>query len=176
MKTRGVKRTPSFAESALVDYGAQLHRFLVRRLRHTQDAEDLAQEVFMRLSRIEVSEFVRKPRAYLFGVAWHVVCEFKLRSGHSQRWVTFDSDVVEHQAAHPAEIEPDDLADRLAAQEQLREALGQLPPMHLAVLLLHKRDGYSYEEISSKLKLPARKIETYLAQAKASLRAMKWDR
>lgn len=176
MTTKRAKRAATFAEAAFEHYGAQLHRFLLRRLRRPHDAEDLAQEVFMRLSRIEDSAFVRQPRAYLFGVASHVVCEFEMRGGRARECITFDSEMLERQAEHPAQLPPDDLAERLNAQRQLRAALERLPPMHLAVFLLHKRDGYSYEEIGRKLELPARKIETYLAEAKAQLRMMKWDR
>ena len=171
------KATPAsdFAASAVVRYGRQLHRFLLRRVRHTQDAEDLAQEVFMRLTRIEDSDFVQRPRAYLFGVAWHVICEFRMRNSRLQEWLTFDSDALE-ESGGLAEADSADLADQLDSQQQLRSALARLPPLHLAVLLLHKRDGYSYEEISAQLDLPVRKIESCIAEAKARLRAMRWDR
>jgi len=176
MKIKSAKRAASFAEAAFEHYGAQLHRFLLRRLRHPHDAEDLAQEVFMRLSRIENGDFVRQPRAYLFGVASHVACEFEMRAGVARECITFDSEALERQAEHPGQVAPDDLAEQLDTQRQLREALAQLTAMHLTVFLLHKRDGYSYDEIGQKLELPARKIESYLAEAKAQLRMMKWDR
>jgi RNA polymerase sigma-70 factor (ECF subfamily) len=165
-----------FAESAVARYGRQLHRFLLRRVRHTQDAEDLAQEVFMRLTRIENSDFVQKPRAYLFGVAWHVICEFRMRRARLHEWLTFDSEVADQHSEGLSGAADEDLADRLDSQEQLRAALARLPPIQLAVLLLHKRDGYSYEEIGAQLDLPVRKIESHLAEAKARLRAMRWDR
>src|SRR5688572_21192187 len=145
MTTKGARRTATFAEAAFAHYGAQLHRYLLRRLRHPQDAEDLAQEVFMRLSRIENSAFVRQPRAYLFGVASHVVCEFEMRSRITRKCITFDSEVLEQAAENPAEFLRDELAIRLDVQRQLRAALTSLPPMHLAVFLLHKRDGCSYD-------------------------------
>src|SRR5688572_16620892 len=132
MTTKGARRTATFAEAAFAHYGAQLHRYLARRLRQPQDAEDLAQEVFMRLSRIENSEFVRQPRAYLFGIASHVVSEFRIRNAHALEWVTVDSGVLEHRAEHPADLKPDELAERLDMQRQLRRALEGLPPIQLA--------------------------------------------
>jgi RNA polymerase sigma-19 factor, ECF subfamily len=176
VKPKNAAKTATFAASAFQHYGNELHRFLVRRLRQPQDAEDLAQEVFMRLSRIENSEFVRQPRAYLFGVASHVVSEFRIRNAHAREWVTVDSQILDHRNEHPCDLQPDELAERLNTQRQLRKALEQLPPMHLAVFLLHKRDGYSYEEIAQQLDLTVRRIETLLGEAKAQLRAMAWDR
>lgn len=175
VKSNPLLRAASFAGSVFENYAAELHRFLLRRLRRPEDAEDLAQEVFMRLSRIDDSEFVQKPRAYLFGIASHVVFEFRMR-GRSKEWITFDSEAVEQLAEHPAELAPDLLADRLDQQKQLKAALLKLPRIHLAVFLLHKRDGYSYEEIGEQLKISARKIETYIAQARTMLRKMEWDR
>src|SRR5687767_14031233 len=130
MKPRGIMPAASFAESAFEHYAAQLHRFLVRRLRDEHEAEDLAQEVFLRLSRIENSEFVRKPRAYLFGVASHVACEFKMRSDQTRDCIIFDSEVVDYRAEHPGNVSPDELAERLSIQRQLRDALARLPSMH----------------------------------------------
>lgn len=176
MNPKNAPKSATFAASAFQHYGNELHRFLARRLSQPQDAEDLAQEVFMRLSRIENSEFVRQPRAYLFGVASHVVSEFRIRNAHAKEWVTVDSEVLEHRAEHPLSLQPDELVEQVNAQRQLRKALERLPPMHLAVFLLHKRDGYSYEEIAQQLSLTVRKIETLLAEAKVQLRAMAWDR
>src|SRR5262245_29293984 len=110
------KKAPasSLARSAFLHYGTELHRFLMRRLGQTQDAEDLAQEVFMRLSRIDNSEFVRQPRAYLFGVASHVVSEFRIRRSRALEWVTVDSEMVDHRAEHPSDLHQDELADQLS--------------------------------------------------------------
>jgi RNA polymerase sigma factor (sigma-70 family) len=174
-KPNDIRRAASFAASAFENYAAELHRFLMRRLRRPEDAEDLAQEVFMRLSRIDNSEFVEKPRAYLFGIASHVVFEFRMR-GKLKEWIVFDSGTVEAAAEQPVAPSPDELADRLDLQRQLTAALKRLPPLQLAVFLLHKRDGYSYEEIAGRLNLSARQIENHLAQARSLLRNMDWDR
>jgi RNA polymerase sigma-19 factor, ECF subfamily len=176
MKPKGAKRTAGLVDTAVQHYGPQLHRFLLRRLQRPQDAEDLAQEVFMRLSRIENSDFVRKPRAYLFGIASHVVSEFRIRNEHAKEWLTFDSEAADNSAEHPSQIRPDELADRIDVQRQVRRALESLPPAQLAVFLMHKRDGWSYAEIARKLGFSERKIEAYLADAKVRLRMAVWDR
>lgn len=168
-------RGSSFAATAFENYAGELHRFLLRRLRRPEDAEDLAQEVFMRLSRIEDAEFIEKPRAYLFGIASHVIFEFRMR-GRLKDQVVFDSDTLEQASEQPLEVARDELVDRLDVQKQLHNALARLPALHLAVFLLHKRDGYSYEEIGSKLNLSARRIESYITQARRMLRGMEWDR
>src|SRR5690606_14449266 len=74
-------------------YGVQLHRYLLRHLRKSQDANDLAQEVYLRLLRLERSELVRQPNAYLFFVASQVVSQFQLRNRTDP--VTYDSEIVD---------------------------------------------------------------------------------
>jgi RNA polymerase sigma factor (sigma-70 family) len=176
MNPEGESLKPSLAEGAFTHYGAELHRFLIRRLRRAEDAEDLAQEVFMRLARMENSDFVKNPRAYLFGIAGHVVSEYRIRDQHLESWLVFDEEIATREAERPAAVHLDQLSEELDIKRQLRRALERLPAVHRAVFVLHKRDGYSYEEIAARLQISVRKIETYLADAKAQLRKMKWDR
>src|SRR5262245_54461658 len=92
-------------------YAPALHRFLLRRFRRPQEVDDMAQEVFARLMRVESAEFVRKPASYLFGIATNVVREFRIRAEHDQERVTFDSDKVDYFAEHPFEPLADDLPE-----------------------------------------------------------------
>src|SRR5688572_25206357 len=78
---------------AFEQYRGQLHRFLVGRLRSTQDAQDLAQDVYLRFLQIAQQETVREPQALLYRLASNLVYEFRLRErrGH----VTFDSEILD---------------------------------------------------------------------------------
>ena len=148
-------------------YSRELHRYLLRRLRRPEDADDLAQEVYMRLLRMNQHTLVRTPLAYLYGIAAHVLADFhKAKSQHH----------TEEEIADVTEIIEDDLAERLNLQQQLQRALAQLPPTHAAVLLAHKRDGLSYEEVARELNLSVHTVAIYVKQAKARIRMMQWER
>jgi RNA polymerase sigma factor (sigma-70 family) len=149
-------------------YTRELHRYLVRRLRRPADVDDLSQEVYLRLLRMNQNRLVHKPLAYLYGVAAHVVADFHKRN-HELASSEESSDVVE-------QLLPDNLAERLNLQQQLERALAQLPPMHAAVLLAHKRDGLSYEEVAQELNLSVHTVAIYVKQAKARIRMMQWER
>src|SRR5882672_7786524 len=112
-----------FVEQTFRKYGAELHRYLVRRLRRPQDADDLAQEVFLRLLRLEDAELVRKPQSYLYGIASHVVREFRMRAEQEHERLSFDSETIEALTEHPLEQLMDDPAERLHLQRQLERAL-----------------------------------------------------
>lgn len=167
------ERAPSPLSSAFVKYEKDLHRFLMRRLKCDEDAADLAQEVYLRLLRVEHSELVRSPQDYLYGIAAHVVYQFRMRVRNNV--LTYDSDAVEELAEKPSHIDgPDELPERLNLQRELEHALAQLPPTHQVVFVLRKRDGHSVQEIATQLGLSAHTVKKYLFQAKAQIRAQ-WD-
>jgi RNA polymerase sigma-19 factor, ECF subfamily len=166
----------SFATSTFGRYRRELHRYLMRRLRQPQDVDDLAQEVYERLLRLDDEKTIHKPLAYLYGVASHVLADYRIDLEHEREHITVDSEKVDEWVDTPACVLPDDLAERLNLQQQIDAALAQLPPTHAAVLLAHKRDGLSYEECAEKLGLSVFTVEKYITQAKARIRTMAWDR
>src|SRR5262245_32725797 len=93
-----------FANLAFEQFRAGLHRYLLRRLRSAENAQDLAQEVYLRLLRFSDRKLVQHPEAYVYRVAFNVLCEFKLHEKRDP--VSFDSDAV----ALLAEQIPDDIA------------------------------------------------------------------
>ena len=86
---RLVKRV--FAES-----DGDLSRFLSMRLPSRADAEDLSQETYLRLLRVERTDLVRKPEALLFRIASNLVYEFYLKRSHRER---SDTELVEGAAS-----------------------------------------------------------------------------
>jgi RNA polymerase sigma factor (sigma-70 family) len=167
-------RTHGRTEPAFEQYWLGLHRFLMRRLRSAHNAQDLAQEVYLRLLRVDDTELVRQPQAYLYRIASNLAYEFKLRE--QKEPVTFDSEVLDHLAEHPLEPLSDEVGERLGASQQLEYVLMQLPPMYRAVFVLRKRDGLSYSEIAKSLGLSVHTVKKYLARAVVQCRAADWGR
>jgi RNA polymerase sigma-70 factor (ECF subfamily) len=160
------------ALSAFRTHARELQRFLLRRVGDRHDADDLSQEVFARLMRVENAELIRNPLAYLLGIATYVVREFRQRKQH--QCVIFDSDMAEA-VAEEARDGAARTSDQVELQNWLDNALKQLPPAHQAVLLLVKRDGLSYEEAAARSGLSVHTVEKYLVEARARLRAIMKD-
>jgi len=168
MGTINANAASRLAGTAFRDHAVDLQRFLIRRVNHAQDADDLAQEVFARLLRVRDADLVRTPLAYLLGIATHVVREFRQRK-HNER-VVFDSGMADDLCEHPDQSGPAGVAERLELQDRLDRALRLLPPTHQLVLLLVKRDGLSYAEAAKSAGLSVHTIEKYLVEARARLR------
>jgi RNA polymerase sigma factor (sigma-70 family) len=175
------ERNPKFAHPvahlaalAFRKYAPELHRYIERRMRHPEIAPDLTQDIFERFLQIEDTDAVRNPQAYLYGIASHVVREALFREDKSL--VSYDSDAVEEVGDRLDYALPDDMAEQLALQQDLKRALAELPAMHRTVLLLVKRDGLSYEEAALRTHLNVNTVTTYVFEARAKMKMILKDR
>jgi len=144
-------------------YGLRLKRFFALRLRNGSDAPDLAQEVFLRLLRIEHHESIRSPEAYLFTVASHVLYQHTLRMATSPSFLDLSEVFTEIQGACG-----DDPLEQAAGHQRLAKlerALESLPPKMSTTLLLHRVAGLSIQEIGVQLGVSRPTAKKYLAKA-----------
>jgi RNA polymerase sigma-70 factor (ECF subfamily) len=145
-------------------HGQRLRRFLASRLRnHAADVQDLVQEVFLRLLRIDRRETIRSSEAYLFTVAFHVLHQHVLRRSAMPESVEIGTLIDQMESA--PESDPATRAETQQQLEVLQAALQQLSPKAQAVLLLHRRDGYSLEEIGVLLGFSRAMAAKYLSKA-----------
>jgi RNA polymerase sigma factor (sigma-70 family) len=145
-------------------HGRRLRRFLASRLRHAaSDVPDLVQEVFLRLLRIDHHESIRSSEAYLFTIAFHVLHQHTLRQSAMPEAVEITALIDEMESA--PESDPARQAETQQRLEELQHALQQLSPKAQAALLLHRRDGYSLEQIGERLGISRAMAAKYLSKA-----------
>jgi RNA polymerase sigma factor (sigma-70 family) len=160
--------TPDSKQAFVADlerrHGSRLRRFLASRLRSAAaDASDLVQEVFLRLLRIDRHETIRSSESYLFTIAFHVLHQHALRRSATPE--TMDVAALVEELASGPDNDPAGRAETQQRLEALQGALQELPPKAQAVLLLHRRDGYSLEEIGTQLGVSRAMAAKYLAKA-----------
>jgi RNA polymerase sigma factor (sigma-70 family) len=166
-------QTAAGDEPALLAHRAELQHFLARRLRHSQDATDLLQDVYVRFLQAPQRDLVRQPLAYLYRIASNLIRDFQARQQHGP--VSYDSQAVDEITEHPADVWRDDLGDPMSARQTLEKTLGELPSIYQSVLLLRKRDGMSSAEIAKELGISKHTAEKYLYRAIAHFRAAHWE-
>ena len=152
-----------FVSSIATRYGVRLRSFLRRRLRNASEAPDLAQEVFLRLLRVEHHESIRSPEAYLFTVASHVLHQHALKQSETPVSVDISDLFIELQLT--SGDDPADKADIALRLEHLEHSLKQLPPKMSTTLMLHRFAGFSIEEIGRRLGVSRPTAKKYLARA-----------
>jgi RNA polymerase sigma-70 factor (ECF subfamily) len=159
----------NFVSSIATRYGDRLRSFLSRRLRNDADAPDLAQEVFLRLMRVEHHESIRSPEAYLFTVASHVLHQHALKQSAAPISVDITDLFSELELTSPDD--PATRADVQQRMEHLERSLKELPPKVSTTLMLHRFAGYSIEEIGKQLGVARPTAKKYLARALTHVRA-----
>jgi RNA polymerase sigma factor (sigma-70 family) len=175
MKPKSGSQLAKFASKAAEIYSAELHRFLARRMHRRDEIEDLVQEVYIRLLKIDTGEFIRNSRAYILQTASRVAHDFLEKDRRAQEYVVVDSEIVDQVTDNPSDQPSCRLAEQLSTQRQLNAALAKLSSIHAAVLLMYYREGHSYEEIAQRVKVSVRQVERYLANAKKELMDIDWE-
>jgi RNA polymerase sigma-19 factor, ECF subfamily len=148
--------------------GGALLRYLTWRVRNANDAQDIAQEAYLRLLRFERVDLIRDPQGYLFRVAANLAREHQLRQAKEPLDIRAATDLLLLEAGCDR---LEDSVDREARLAQLYRVIAGLDPRHRAVLLLHRRDGMTYEEIATELGISFHTVKKYLSIALAACRA-----
>ncbi len=158
------------AWSALfAEKSASLSSYFLRRVAHRWDAQDLVQEVYLRLLRIGPADAanIRDPDAYLFTVAANLVREHAVL----RQQLPLGSDSLEHvmeQLSAPSNVEAD--MDRELRRQRLGVLIERLSPKCQAVLLMHYRDDMSYREIAQNLSISTNMVKKYIVKGLAACR------
>lgn len=141
---------------------AQLVRFLSRRMRNDDEAADIAQDAFARLSAQTPGQ-VREPGAFLFSVALNLLRD-RARAASVRPGIADLVDATETDIACPVPLADRTLAGRQEL-ELLRAALGELPDKCRTVLVLSRFDGLSQSQIADRLGISVSSVEKYLKRA-----------
>jgi len=159
----GMSSNRNFVASIAARYGTRLRRFLSVRLRNADDVPDLAQEVFLRLLRVEGYESIRSPEAYLFTIASHVIHQHAVR--RSSEPVAVDIAEVFSELRTSASDDPPDQAAHAQQLDELERILAHLPVRVATALVLHRVAGYSVQEVGDQLGVSRETAKKYLARA-----------
>lgn len=160
-------------------YKDGIYNYIWRMISNRDDAEDLAQEVFVRAySSIKRFKSESNLRTWLYKIASNLCIDKYRRSGLEKRIFTSmetESDDGEGQVTR--EI-PDDAYDpQLLYQteeikQQVHIAISKLPEKLRAAVLLYDLEGMSYEEISEALGCPMGTVKSRLFKARIQLRTL----
>jgi RNA polymerase sigma-70 factor (ECF subfamily) len=149
---------------------ANLCRFLECLLGNHSNAQDIAQESFLRLHGYGVSRLpTGEARFWLFRVARNLALN-ELEKGRTR--VKFTGKVAE--TFHPIPPNPEEMAAQSERREKLFELMRALPEHQRAALLLREQEEMSYGEIAAVLKVSESKIKSDIFRARSLLRE-KWN-
>ncbi len=156
-------------------YKGKIYNHVFRMTGSAEDAEDLTQEVFVRLyTSVHTFRGQSSLNTWLFRIAGNL-CIDRFRRGKNRTAAYSLDDPVGDEAEGAREVpdetyEPYRLLENTETATQIERALGQLPEKLRAVLLLHDLEGIAYEEIAQIVGCPLGTVKSRLFNARMQLR------
>jgi RNA polymerase sigma-70 factor (ECF subfamily) len=145
-----------------------LVRFFTARLRSAAAAEDLVQDIYVRLSGLEPGLEVQNPVAYLYRLGTNLMLDRlrgERRTAHRDgAWLDSQTTRV---GTHEISAEPSAEAAVAARQRlaALTEALKGLSPQTQRVFRMHKFEGLSHPEVAAAVGISRSAVEKHMMAA-----------
>lgn len=150
-------------------YQRAVYRLAHGLTRNAADADDLAQETFVRAYRA-LERFRAGEPLYPWLSRITMNLAFSLFRHRRRRPETALEPLVEAGQQWGVEDDPLEHAAGREQREQLQAAFGELSEEHQAVLSLRALEGLSYEEIAGTLQVPVGTVMSRLSRARSELR------
>ena len=139
-------------------YADNVYRFIVKNLRHEEDARDIVQTAFEKLWRNREAVENEKSKSYLFTVAYNQMIDHIRKVKRIQLKDDFSEDKRTQQPANAN------------LKKVLMEALNRLNETQKSLVMLKDYEGYSYGEIGEIMGLNESQVKVYLHRARLTLR------
>jgi RNA polymerase sigma-70 factor, ECF subfamily len=158
---------PRAFEDMVIAYQHRVFGVALRMLGNRAEAEDLAQEVFLRVHRA-IGEFrgEAKLTTWLYAIASRL-CLNRLASGE-RRGVRHGEETLTRLASR--EVGPAEEMERAELETALHRAIAELSEERRIVVVLRDLEGLSYEEIAAALELELGTVRSRLHRARMDLR------
>ena len=148
--------------------------FLYRMIQNQAIAEELAQEVFLRVYRSRATyEATAKFTTWLFRIATHLALN-SLRDGkHERMHERLDHDSFDQPVRQVSDTRPSVEQSMVyqAKLAEIRRAIAMLPEKQRAAVLLHKYEEMEYTQIARVLNCSESAVKSLLFRAYETLRA-----
>ncbi len=162
-------------EALMHKYFPRLVNFIYRYVHSREAAEDLAQEVFIRVYK---SGPGYKPQSkfqtWVFTIARNLSLNELRRNKHRTVSLdaTFSSDEGElrRQVEDPNSASPDEDMLRGEKAAAVKAAIDDLPENQRVAVLLRRYEQFSYEEIARTMNISSKAVKSLLSRAKESLK------
>ena len=140
------------------NYADNVYRFILKNIRHEEDAQDIVQTSFEKLWKNRNEVKAETAKSYLFTIAYHQMIDHIRKGKRIQLRDSFN------ETEQVASAKSDNL------KQILQEALSRLNETQRALVMLKDYEGYSYVEIGKITGLSESQVKVYLHRARIQLK------
>ena len=139
-------------------YADYVYRFIVKNLRHAEDAQDVVQSAFEKLWVNRAQVDYPRAKSYLFTIAYNQMIDHTRKV----KRITYQNEIPEYTATTS---QPESYL-----KKALEQALDTLTETQRSLVLLKDYEGYNYAEIGEIMGLNESQVKVYLHRARVQLR------
>ncbi len=147
---------------------APLRAFLTQQTRSLDDAEDLVQEIFLRLWRMGERSEIRSFKAFAFKMACNLVKDRSRRT--YTRMMRQSVPAGEVQLSDLGEGEPSSVVQSQQMLGIVAETMAKLRPATREAFLLYRVEAWPHARIAARMGISVSMVEKHVSQATAALR------
>lgn len=149
------------------EYKTPLYNYIYRLVGDREQAADLLQETFVKIYRALHNLPDGAGRTpWIYRIATNT-CYDVLRRRRLITWLPWTRD--ENEGYEPA-VEDENVGERYAMREGVKDALRLVPPSLRAPLLLHTVQGFSYADIAETLGISEAAVKMRVSRARSAFR------
>lgn len=165
---RNLKKGDSLAFEELFHiYGKRLYHFSLGYLKSKPDAEEIVQEVFLRIWHLRTSlDPGFSFNAYLFKIAYRLIMEKFRKLTLERRYL---ADISAEVVTFTDEL--NDRTDYHSLLELVQRSINRLPPRQKEVLLMRRSGGMAVADIAENLGISPKTVEHHLTEALKNIKA-----
>ncbi len=152
-------------EKVLFVYERAIFGYIFNMVGQKETAEDLTQEVFMKLYKnLKSIDPEKSFKSWLYKIATNAAYDWFRAKRNKRELLILDKDDA------PETIGEDSPYLEIEGNIDLEEAFKKIKPIHRTVLSLFYFEGFDYKEIASILSIPINTVKTHIRRGKESLK------
>lgn len=152
------------------EYGGVVFTYARYSLRHREDAEDITQEVLIRLWAHRDAIEPTRMRGWVMQVARNLVIDMARRRRSRAAVIADGVEVAESASLVASPGAADAELDRGEIRDVVHRAIATLNEPYRSILVMREIQGLAYQEIAAGMGMPLGTIKVYLHRARRVLR------
>lgn len=147
------------------EYRVSIFNYVYRKLGNKEEAEDMVQEVFLRL--LDYSLIVREDtiKCFLFTIARNLVMDYLRRYYRKQEMLAY---LIEEGTISPSDVESTIIAGEIQKMELMK--VQALPPCRKRAYLMSRFDDKTADDIAIELNISKRTAERHIFMGRKEVR------
>lgn len=145
-------------------YSRRIYGYVVSRVTHRQDAEDVVSDIFLRVIK-NLDQLRHRQQtsfaSWLFVIARHAIADHYRRNGHFENHIPLE----DAEPSAPAEKQPDYIVGENEEAAYLYRMILTLPERKREIITLRYYGGLRNQEIAEVLGIGEKTVSAYLSRA-----------